>query len=142
MSRTEAGEGGLEHGGFLLPRPTPQLDSSRSDSYTPQRHPTQRVCPSSNFLSTFLLRWRAFSFMAPVTIHIEVLHTLLQSPSCPAPVLRLSGPLLLRVLPTTKIQPAPQSVARGVLPFDPQPLRKLASQSLGLTTEGNVAPST
>ncbi|EKM61173.1 uncharacterized protein PHACADRAFT_134473 [Phanerochaete carnosa HHB-10118-sp] len=64
-----------------------------------------------------------------VSPHIEILQTLLQSPSCPGPVLRLSAHQVLRTLPP---KTTPQPSQSPMKAFDPMLLRKLALQALGL----------
>ncbi|KZT72740.1 hypothetical protein DAEQUDRAFT_743398 [Daedalea quercina L-15889] len=73
---------------------------------------------------------RMKGYNAPV--HLEVLQTLLLSPSCPQAVLRLSAPTILRLFPW----PHKQERSRTG-PFDPSPIRRVALQTLGLPPEGN-----
>ncbi|KAI8980648.1 mediator complex subunit Med5-domain-containing protein [Trametes punicea] len=73
-------------------------------------------------------------YNAPV--HLEVLKTLLTSPSCPPAVLSLSAPSTLRTFP----DPIPRYSQRGLGTFDPKPIRQAARQALGLPTEDSQAP--
>ncbi|KAI0375369.1 hypothetical protein BV20DRAFT_265653 [Pilatotrama ljubarskyi] len=68
-------------------------------------------------------------YSAPV--HLEVLKTLLTSPSCPPAVLALSAPNTLRTFP----DPIPQHSQRGLGTFDLKPIRQAARQALGLPEE-------
>ncbi|KAI0660442.1 mediator complex subunit Med5-domain-containing protein [Cubamyces menziesii] len=68
-------------------------------------------------------------YKAPV--HLEVLKTLLTSPSCPPAVVSLSAAATLRTFP----DPIPQYSQRGLGTFDPKPIRQAARQALGLPAE-------
>ncbi|KAI0673502.1 mediator complex subunit Med5-domain-containing protein [Trametes maxima] len=73
-------------------------------------------------------------YRAPV--HLEVLKTLLTSPSCPPAVLALSAPHTLRIFP----DPLPPYNQKALKDFDPKPLRTAARQALGLPEEDAQAP--
>ncbi|KAH9837111.1 mediator complex subunit Med5-domain-containing protein [Rhodofomes roseus] len=83
------------------------------------------------------VRWllteiRQKGYNAPV--HLEVLQTLLLSPSCPHAILRLSAPSILRLLPSTHKQERSRTG-----PVDPSPIRRIALRTLGLLVEGGYA---
>ncbi|KAI0778549.1 mediator complex subunit Med5-domain-containing protein [Trametes elegans] len=65
-------------------------------------------------------------------IHLEVLKTLLTSPSCPPAVLALSAPNTLRTFP----DPLPQYNQKTLGTYDLKPIRHAARQALGLPPEG------
>jgi len=67
------------------------------------------------------------AFYAP--IHLEVLQTLLLSPSCPQPVIRMTAASVLRVIPQTKKPPIPDSI-------DLPAVRNMALKALGQAIEG------
>ncbi|KAI9060164.1 hypothetical protein FKP32DRAFT_1633045 [Trametes sanguinea] len=69
-------------------------------------------------------------------VHLDVLKTLLTSPSCPPAVLSLSAPATLRTFP----DPIPQYSQRGLGSFDPKPIRQAARQALGFPGEDSQAP--
>ncbi|KAH9937109.1 mediator complex subunit Med5-domain-containing protein [Fomitopsis serialis] len=71
---------------------------------------------------------RQKGFSAP--IHLDVLQTLLLSPTCPQTVLRLSAPSILRLFPSARKQERSRTG-----PFDPSPIRRAALQTLGLPVE-------
>ncbi|KAI0830678.1 mediator complex subunit Med5-domain-containing protein [Trametes gibbosa] len=64
--------------------------------------------------------------------HLEVLKTLLTSPSCPPAVLSLSAPYTLRIFP----DPLAEHIQAALGSFDPKPIRKAAWRALGLPEEG------
>ena len=64
----------------------------------------------------------------------EIFHQLFQSTSCPAPVLRLCAPQILRTFPVSK-QTESKELQIKTSPVNPAALRKLALQILGLATK-------
>ncbi|KAL1951638.1 hypothetical protein VTO73DRAFT_787 [Trametes versicolor] len=66
-----------------------------------------------------------------VPVHLEVLKTLLTSPSCPPAVLSLSAPNTLRTFP----HPFPEHSKKVIGTFDLAPIRQAARRALGLPEE-------